>query len=164
MEGEVEDSERQDEGDDEGGCFLLESLGTLDTVTIESSENAQSGDTPRAIVRPKVVQVNTTKALREIQENQKRMEKKIATLTVAILVSLAIGVIATQTNVLENGVEGIRAHAAMAAKPAQPLNCSLAENKSQDECVVKKLRANSSFEGIGRSPNGQVSHFSLNGM
>jgi hypothetical protein len=159
MDGEMEGNG----GEDEGGGFLLESLATLDTVTIQSSEGAASGDTPRAIIRPRVVQVNTAKALREIRENQRKMEKRIAVFTGLIVVSIAVVTALVQTNVLEGGIEGIRQRTGLAGPP-QKVNCMLAENRLLDECVSKKSKLNSNWESIERSNGGSVNHFSLNGM
>lgn len=153
----------ENEGGDEGGCFLLESLGTLETVSIESAVGTSSGDTPRAIIRPKIVQVNTAKALREIRENQRKMEKKIAIFTCLTVVIIAVATTLLQTDILAGGVEGVRLKTGLASVPVK-INCGLPENKNNEECLVKKSKENSSWKSLERSATGPSNHFSLNGL
>ena len=157
-----QEGEENEGGGDEGGGFLLESLATMNTVTIELRVDAVNGDTPRAIIRPKVVQVNTAKALRDIREGQRKMEKRIAIFTGVIVISLALATTLFETNIFEGGIEGIRLRTGLLAPPSK-LNCGLAENRLQDQCVSKQSKLNSSWESIERS-GGKVNHFSLNGM
>ena len=156
------DGEMEENGEESGG-FLLESLATMDTVSIQTSVDAVHGDTPRAIIRPKVVQVNTAKALREIRESQRRMEKRIAILTGVIVASLAIATTMFESNIFEGGIEGIRLRTGLAG-PQGKINCMLAENRGTDPCLSKKSKVEQSWESIERSGGGTVNHFSLNGM
>jgi hypothetical protein len=155
--------EEKDEADDMGG-FLLGSLATMETVEIQASDSAIEGDTPKAIVRPAVATVNTAKALRELREKQKKTEKRIAVLTGLVVFTLTFSAAAFQTGMLERGFEGLKQRVAAAQIPQRRVNCALPENRANEECVEKKAKTNSSWEGIERTPGGSVNHFSLNRM
>lgn len=161
---EQEDGEKKD---DEGGCFLLESLGTSDSVSIESVaedlSQESSGVTPRAVIRPKIVQVNTAKALREVRENQRKMEKKIAIFTCLIVIIIAVTTTILQTDLLDGGLAGARSKTGIASLPVK-INCGLAENKNNEACVLKRNKESSSWKSLERSASGPSAHFSLNGM
>lgn len=147
---------------DDGGSFLLESLATLDSVTIQPTDEGDAGDTPRAIIRPKVVHVNTSKALREIRESQRKLERRIAVLTGMVFLSIAIIAVLVQTNILDGGIEGFRRRIGLSNQQAK-INCALPINRGTDPCLSKKSKIDQSWEGIERSGGQTVNHFTLSG-
>lgn len=150
------------------GIFLLESLSNLsseDAIVEETSEKKypppmlQVEDKPSrfALRHPQVLTFDPGRALRELQERQRRLERRIFTFFTMILLGAVGTTLYLQSETFRSTVSKV---AKLAASP-QPTNCEVSANKSLPECIARRRSNSSTWEGIERAPDGKANHFTL---
>ncbi len=153
---EPEKEEKPIEGasEEEEGGFFLESLSALDAVQDPEEDTSLSGR--RSKPDSGIFSLDPNRAIRELRERQKRLEKLIAMLTgVIMLVVIGVAVV-FQTNILDGAADRLSGRSTHT-----PVNCNSAADRDSEECQMRRRRQESTWSGIERSVNGKENHFSL---
>jgi hypothetical protein len=151
-----------DEETEEGG-FLLESLGNISQADLEQATEENKRPSPRVqekkslfFGKDNLIGIDPTRELRELRERQQQMEKRIFALSMTLLVSVLLFILCTQTSV------GPAAYRTVLAPliESKSVNCQLATNQNNPECMVRRNSAGSDWKSIER---GHGSQFTLHG-
>ena len=154
---------KREEGAEEEGGFFLEAVAMMDEVEFQPASGSESKNpTPTAISRPKLPQINANRAIRELREQQRRVEKRI-TIGVSVFVFALIGgLVMFQSDVFENGFVNIVSKLSSMNGKTNYANCSLPDRRHTAECQNRSGDTHSTWKSIERS-RGQGNHFSLTG-
>jgi hypothetical protein len=146
----------------EEGGFLLESLGKISAVDV-SAEEEKKRSNPRTkekkslfFGKDNIIGIDPNRELRELRERQQKLERRIFTLTMTFLVTLAVFIVGTQTSLGGRAVRLV----ASSLGGGESVNCQIASNYNLPECIDKRNNANADWKAIERGKNTQ---FTLHG-